>query len=322
MDSVTKAQIAAAKQMTAIEYLKKYQPERLERCRYSKSEYQLTDHDSFKINQDTSWWHWKSRDIGGRTALDFLVHVDGVKFVEAVQALCVESPSFIPEHSQTTGVIKKTFALPPAAESNHNIIRYLKNRGLSQATIQACIGSGILYESYPYHNCVFVGRDGTGAPRYAALRGIWDQPGKKPYKVEQTESDKRYCFCIPAPQGSRRLALYESAIDAMAHRTLENEDSTKWRLSLGGIYAPKEGTPDRKMKQSAALVHFLQQHPEVEELELCFDNDFAGRWAARHVRALYEDKFTVAYNLPPDEGWDYGEMAKQVMLDKKREAIR
>lgn len=321
MATVTKAQIDAAKQMTAIEYLKKYQPERLVRCRYSKTEYQLTDHDSFKINQNTSWWHWKSRDVGGRTALDFLVHVDGVKFVEAVQMLCEECPSFIPDYRQMS-LEKKPFALPPAAESNHNIIRYLKNRGLSLSAIQACIDSDILYESHPYHNCVFVGRDSTGAPRYAALRGIWDKPGKEPFKSEVSGSDKRYCFCVPAPRGSRRLALYESAIDAMAHRTLEHEDSSKWRLSLGGIYAPKDGTQDRGMKRPVALVHFLQQHPEVEELELCFDNDFAGRWAARHIRALYEEKFTVIENLTPVEGWDYGEMARQAMLGKKREAIR
>lgn len=320
MAAVTKAQIDAAKQMTAIEYLKKYQPERLVRCRYSKTEYQLTDHDSFKINEATSWWHWKSRDIGGKTALDFLVHVDGVKFVEAVRTLCNETPSFFPQHDQMKEK-KKPFTLPPAAESNHNIIRYLKNRGISVSTIQACIDGGILYESHPYHNCVFVGRDGMGATRYAALRGIWDKPGKEPFKSEVAGSDKRYCFCVSASQSSRRLALYESAIDAMAHRTLENEDASKWRLSLGGIYAPKEGTPDRVMRRPVALVHFLQQHPEVEELELCFDNDFAGRWAARNIRELYENEFTVTENLPPVEGWDYGEMARQAM-EKKREAIR
>lgn len=318
---VTKDQIAAAKQISAIEYLKKYQKSRLVRCKYSRTEYQLTDHDSFKINENTSWWHWKSRDIGGKTALDFLIHVDGVHFLEAVRQLCEECPSYIPAYVPAEAA-PKVFALPPAAEDNHNITRYLRSRGISLATIQACIEGGILYESDPYHNCVFVGRDETGAARYAALRGIWEQPGRKPFKVEQSGSDKQYSFCIPADQGSKRLALYEAAIDVLAHRTLEQEDATKWRLSLGGIYAPKEGEADRPMKRPVALTHFLSRHPEIEELELCFDNDFAGRWAAGHIRALYQDKFKITESLPPIEGWDYGDMAKAAMKQKSKVVMR
>ena len=39
---------------------------------------QLQDHDSFKINEITSKWHWKSRGIGGMSALRFLMQVDGM----------------------------------------------------------------------------------------------------------------------------------------------------------------------------------------------------------------------------------------------------
>lgn len=318
---VTKEQIAAAKQMSAIEYLKKYQSSRLVRCKYSRREYQLTDHDSFKINENTSWWHWKSRDIGGRTALDFLIHVDGYSFLDAVRQLCSECPSYIPD-DRLAEEPPKVFALPPAAQDHHNITRYLRSRGISLATIQACINGGILYESHPYHNCVFVGRDDKGAARYAALRGIWDRPGRKPFKMEESGSDKKYCFCVPAIPGSKRLALYEAAIDVLAHRTLEHEDASKWRLSLGGIYAPREGEPDRPMKRPVALSHFLERHPEITELELCFDNDFAGRWAAAHIRELYQDKFKITENLPPTWGWDYGDMAKAAVKPRSKEAMR
>lgn len=34
----------------------------------------------------------------------------------------------------------------------------------------------ILYESLPYHSCVFVGLDPNGVPRYAALRSTCDGP--------------------------------------------------------------------------------------------------------------------------------------------------
>ncbi len=95
MPWVTEEEIQAAKNMTAYEYLRTHQAQRLQKTR-TRNEWQLTDHDSFKINELSSKWHWKSRDIGGVSALRFLIEVDGMKFTDAVKLLCEESPSFIP----------------------------------------------------------------------------------------------------------------------------------------------------------------------------------------------------------------------------------
>ena len=89
MPGVSKEQIAAAKQMTAIEFLRRFRPHELVRSG-SRGEFQLREHDSFKINGESSIWHWKSRDIGGKSALDYLIKVEGMKFVDAVLALCDE----------------------------------------------------------------------------------------------------------------------------------------------------------------------------------------------------------------------------------------
>ena len=48
-------QLEAARQMTAMEYLQKYQPYRLKKAS-ARNEWELTDHDSFKINGITSKW--------------------------------------------------------------------------------------------------------------------------------------------------------------------------------------------------------------------------------------------------------------------------
>ena len=77
MPGVSEEQIAAARQMTAIEFLQRYRPGELVKAE-SRGEFQLRAHDSFKINEETSFWHWKSRDIGGKTALDYLIKVEGV----------------------------------------------------------------------------------------------------------------------------------------------------------------------------------------------------------------------------------------------------
>ena len=63
MPWVTEEEIQAAKNMTAYEYLRTHQAQRLQKTR-TRNEWQLTDHDSFKINELSSKWHWKSRDIG------------------------------------------------------------------------------------------------------------------------------------------------------------------------------------------------------------------------------------------------------------------
>lgn len=67
MPGVTQEQIAAARRMSAIEFLQKYRPNSLVKSS-ARGEYQLAEHDSFKINAESSVWHWKSRDIGGKSA--------------------------------------------------------------------------------------------------------------------------------------------------------------------------------------------------------------------------------------------------------------
>ena len=103
--------------MTAIEFLRRYRPEDLERAA-SRGEYQLKSHDSFKINGESSVWHWKSRDIGGKSALDYLIKVEGMKFVDAVRALCEVSPVYIPPVSVSKP--PKEFVLPLANRDNRS----------------------------------------------------------------------------------------------------------------------------------------------------------------------------------------------------------
>ncbi|SCH51309.1 Uncharacterised protein [uncultured Ruminococcus sp.] len=308
MPQVTKEQIAAARQMTAIEYLRKYEKARLVPCPYSKTEWQLTDHDSFKINEISSKFHWKSRDAGGKSALDFLVRVEGLPFTEAVMILCHEAPVYIPPVTALKQK-KKEFVLPKAAQVNRRVFAYLLKRGIDRRVIEACIRAGILYESADYHNAVFVGKDETGAARYAFLRGTYTQG--KPFKAEVSGSDKRFCFCLPPKGASKKLALYEAAIEPLAHLTLEGA-ADKWRLSLGGIYAPEEGKQaNRNMKNPVALDAFLARHPEIEEIEICTNNDFAGRWAADHIERAYRDKYRTVRNLPAKEGCDYADLTKE-----------
>ena len=139
MPWVTEEEIQAAKNMTAYEYLRTHQAQRLQKTR-TRNEWQLTDHDSFKINELSSKWHWKSRDIGGVSALRFLIEVDGMKFTDAVKLLCEERPSFLP--TQSVEKEKPPFKLPERYCNCRRIRAYLNHRGISDEVIIMLFLSG------------------------------------------------------------------------------------------------------------------------------------------------------------------------------------
>lgn len=333
MPGVSADQIAAAKRVPAIEFLRRYRSDDLVPA-HARGEFQLKSHDSFKINGESSVWHWKSQDIGGRSALDYLIHVEGVPFVEAVRQLCDERPGPAPVPHLVVQQRRPAFTLPPAATTTARVERYLLGRGISPQVIRTCIRQGILYESHPWHNCVFVGRDETGRARYAALRST----GGALFKYEQAGSEKMYGFCIPPVCGydnktgefqsienteqvvSHRVSVFESAIDAMAEMTICCDNTPKYRLSLGGIYAPAEGSRSsesvREGKSLPSLSAFLQRHSQVCEIEVCLDNDHAGMYAADQIQRYYANKYRVIVNLPAIEGKDYADVAQMRMLEK------
>lgn len=309
MPGVTQEQIQVAREIRAIDFLQQYRSEDLE-ASHCRGEFQLKSHDSFKISGETSLWHWKSRDIGGRSALDYLIKVEGMGFVDAVQMLTeqLSVPVYrqAPVHSLPE---PKEFQLPEPAEDNRRVFAYLLRRGIDRKVVVNCIRDGVLYESARFHNAVFVGKDEAGVPRYAFLRGTLSNP-LKTFRAEVAGSDKKYSFCLPPKRESERVAVYEAAIEVLAHLTLEGTRD-KYRLSLGGIYAPKEEGEDRNFKKPAALEYFLEKHPQIREIEICTNNDFAGRWAARHIQKAYEGKYTVLLNLPQREGADYGDLTEE-----------
>ena len=134
MPGVTKEQVAAARQMTAIEFLRRYRADDLVKSS-ARGEFELKSHNSFKINGESSLWHWKSRGIGGKSALDYLMHVEGCSFVEAVRLLCEEQPSFIPQRHEEVERQRPPFELPEKSPTTTRVEAYLRCRGISQAVI-------------------------------------------------------------------------------------------------------------------------------------------------------------------------------------------
>ena len=304
MPYVTKGQIAAAREMDLLTYLRRFEPEEL--VHIGGDTYATRTHDSLKISNGK--WCWWSRNIGGTNALDYLTRVEGFSFLDAVQRILGELPRVPPKSEPTAPLPKTEFTLPPKHADTRRVFAYLRSRGIDAEIINHCIKHGQLYEDAERHNCVFVGYE-HGNPAYGALRGTLSDTT---FAGEVPGSDKRFCFCLPPKRESKKLAIYEAAIEPLAHLTLEGT-TDKWRLSLGGISAPKEGEQPRSFsfKKPLALESFLGRHPEIEELEICTNNDFAGRWAAEHLEKAYQGKYRMVKNLPEKEGRDYADLTKE-----------
>ena len=316
MSWVTEEEYQAAKQVRAYEYLQTYQPGRLKKTR-TRNEWQLQDHDSFKINEITSKWHWKSRNIGGMSALRFLMQVDGIGYTEAVKILCEQTPVYVPRAEPAPK--KKPFTLPLPNDSFYRVRRYLNQRGIRDEVLDYCVQLGILYESAPTITLfllAWMNRDVQGMRSCGESMTTGERVSG--WNRKAVKSSTAFVF---RPLGkSCRVAVYEACIDVLAHMTLEG-NADKYRLSLGGVAAPKEGTRQnvRKMKVPDALEHFLKQHPEVTEIEICTDHDFAGRWACAQLKEQYEKEYVVFCNLPSIEGADYGELARQAWEKQQKQ---
>lgn len=311
MPGVTKEQIARAKEWDLLSYLQAYEPQELKKC--GRNEYCTVSHDSLKISNGR--WHWHSQGIGGRTALDYLVKVRGMKFVAAVEALCgldtgielADTGAWKTEQTKTV----REFALPEANRYGTAMVSYLQKRGIAPEVISRCIGLGILYESRKYQNCVFVGRDLEGKARYACIRGTGSS-----YKGEAEGSDKRYGFCLPSQDREcRSVVVAEGPIDTLSLASLRKMRGEDWEadnyLSLGGT-------------ASSALLRFLEDHPAVYRIALCLDHDRAGIAAMERIRSAVQESPKLSgrtFNIrdcppPASMGKDYNEFLQKKMAEK------
>ena len=298
---VSKAEIERARELDLLTYLQTYEPHEL--VRISSAVYSTRSHDSLKISNG-KWYQW-STGIGGVSALDYLVKVQGMDFVSAVLRVLECTRYATPTKTYTPKRAKPTeFVMPAPHENNDRVAAYLTGRGLSEDLLNMYFNMGLVYEDRR-HNCVFVGFDKDNVPRYAMLRS--SDPSST-FLREVEGSDKRYSFRLPLQEHSHRLFLFESAIDCLSFAELQRMASDDWKpdnyLSLSGVYQPKKELSETPLP--IALVQFLQDNPHINHIVLCLDNDEAGIKAAMAICALLPKRYTTEL-LPPEVGKDYNE---------------
>ena len=167
---------------------------------------------------------------------------------------------------------KPPFVLPPANPDQRRVSAYLRKRGIASQVIQRFLDAGLLYEDAPYHNCVFVGRDGSGQPRFASKRGTCDLGGSS-FKRDVLGSDKKIGFRLPCGPEIEEVTVFEAPIDLMSFCTLCPEVHSN-AVALCGLY-------------SGPLDTYLRDHPHLKSIKLLLDHDEPGITAAKEMREKY-----------------------------------
>lgn len=255
------------------------------------SYYTTAEMDSIRIRDPTRWKRYSTRQ--GGDAITFLQEFCGMRFPEAVDYLLAyhgrsrDSPDRnqpIPRPKPPPPREKPPFALPPANPDQRRVFAYLRKRCVSSQVIRAFIDAGLLYEDAQYHNCVFVGRDGGGQPKFASKRGTCDLGGSS-FKRDVLGSDKKIGFRLPCDPEIEEVAVFEAPIDLMSFCTLSPEVHSN-AVALCGLY-------------SGPLDTYLQDHPHLKSIKLLLDNDEPGIAAAKEMREKYRaDGYEVEIRVP------------------------
>jgi hypothetical protein len=197
----------------------------------------------------------------------------------------------------------KVLMLPEKSKTNDVITEYLFGRGIDYEIINYCLQKGLIFESLPYHNAIFVGKDEKGKPRYAAYRAT----NNSRVMGDASGSDKHYSFRL---EGSNKteVHLFECAIDVLSYATLLKLNGGKWKeenlVSLAGVYAPKQKIEESKVP--VTVIGYLESHPEIKRVFVHFDRDKAGRTATEVLRIKLSDRYEVV-DSPPEFGKDYND---------------
>lgn len=272
----------------------------------------LEEMDSMRIYGRKSWFRWsRKHDSSGRggSQIDFLKIFAGLGTREAVFWLldfagyrefpeCGKKMQLKHRAEDAQAAKKKEFVLPAPAYDNSCLYSYLVHeRMLSREVADYFVKRGLVYEAAGHHNIVFKGNDKDGITRFAFMRGISDRDGKS-FKCDVAGSDKNYGFNLYR-EGSSRAAVFEAAIDAMSYVDIFQDYSSSL-LALG-------------MLSDAPLATFLSEHPQVQKIRFCLDNDGPGRRAsAALIQKYYRLGYETEDRPPPDGCKDYNQWLQEI----------
>ena len=269
--------------------------------------YTTQEMDSIRIKDRRTWFRY-SEGIGG-DAITFLQRFYNKSFPEAVEYLLTwhgrarDSPPASTPRQTKKKEEKVPFTLPPANVDHRRVFAYLRKRGIAPQVIRGFVEAGLLYEDTQHHNCVFVGRDQSGALVFANQRGTYDRNGSS-FKGDVPGSNKDIAFRLHCSKKHDAVLVFEAPIDLMSFCTLHRKVTSN-AVALCGLY---EG----------GLRTYLRDNPHIRRIILCLDNDEHGQQATQKLREMFSAKdYEVSQQLPP-QGKDWNEYLLQRNVLRER----
>ena len=257
--------------------------------------YTTREMDSLRIKNRRTWTRYSTRQHGD--AITFLEVFCGKSFVEAVEFLLDyhgktrDSP--MPRKSEPEE--RKPFALPIAWHDQRRVFAYLRGRGIAAQVIEGFIRSGLLYEDALHHNCVFIGRDGSGKPVFANKRST--NTFGASFKGDVESSNKDIAFRLPCDPQKDWVVVFEAPIDLMSFCTLHRSVRSN-AVALCSLY-------------NGPLNTYLKENPHLQQIIFCLDTDQWGRKAVKDLTVEYEQKGYRVSALEPKSGKDWNEYLQQ-----------
>lgn len=286
-------ELAMVKKIDLLTYLSNYEPNEL--VRKSHNDYVTKTHDS--LHMTNGMWMWWSKGVGGKTALDYLIKVCGMSFLEAALLIyrCITEQPPVYQKAYHMKQQSYDFKLPKICSQPQNMFDYLiKERCIDKDIVNFYYLKGYIYECERDHSVVFVGYDEKGKERFASKRAINDN-----WKKDVYGSDKHYSFRL-VNKTNDILHVFESPIDLMSFQTLEKQKGRSWNhenyLSLGGASNARKDIEDSILP--IALEHFLMNNKQIKEIILHLDNDRAGYETSEKIKHHLSGRYEIFDRSP------------------------
>lgn len=292
--------VEKAKEIDLLTYFKMYEPNELvEVC---EGTYRGKTHDSLIISNGL-WYRFSTND-GGKSAVDYLIKVEGLSLQDAVRKV-LNNDNIVPiqvhkNENKVPNKEQKHIVIPEKSSTNKQVIEYLISRGIDEEIIKYCIDNNLIYQENKTNNVVFLGYDNNKEIKYAGCRSTNETRIMRDAKG----SSKEFSFRLLSNTENDTIHVFESSIDLLSYATLLKLKGYEWKnqnlIALAGVYQPSKNIEDSKVP--IAIANYLNNNPKTEHIVVHFDNDRAGRDATKaFIIAL--NKYNV-YDIPAPYGKD------------------
>ncbi len=283
MSYYTEAQLSVANSTNLATFLSAHG----EQIKKSGSEY-LWEKNQVWVKDNLWYSHY---DVEGGYPIAFVMKYFSMSFVDAVAELLGRNLTRC-----TTSLIKEEQnkqLIPPTANStmNHVYAYLVQTRFIAREIVHYFSHNRTLYESKK-HDCVFVGLDDEGNPKFIQSRSTKDN-----FRMTETGSKIEYSFHHDGI--SEWLYVFEAPIDMLSYITL---NPTNWEQHS---YVALCSVSER------AILHRLEVNKKIRNIVLCLDNDNAGIMASIRIRkSLAQRGYNNVYILTPNNK-DWNEDLKE-----------